>query len=263
MKLHWILVLLLSIATAGVFHAGLAAEDKKQPEKKVEAAKEVVVNGELTNADLKDKVLTESFCKTYTYKMIEGRSYQIDLKSRAFDAYLRLENPKGEQVAVDDDSGGLLDSRIIYRAPKTGDYTICAMSLGGGSTGKFVLTVKDLNIELKPILLKAEKGLATYAGNIAGTDQRYNNKLSKQFSIKLEEGKTYQIDHVSGAFDAYLYLIGPDGAVLAEDDDGGQGLNSRILHKAAKAGVYQIVATSLGGQGTGQFTLTVRQSDDK
>jgi hypothetical protein len=25
----------------------------------------------------------------------------------------------------------------------------------------------------------------------------------------------------SAAFDPYLYLIGPDGAVLAEDDDGG------------------------------------------
>ena len=30
------------------------------------------------------------------------------------------------------------------------------------------------------------------------------------------------------AFDPYLYLIGLDGAVLAEDDDGGDALNARI-----------------------------------
>ncbi len=263
MRRNWLSVLVLIASVACVLHAELAAEDKKVIDKKAEPAKDVVVNGELTNADLKDKVLTESFCKTYTYKMVEGRTYQIDMQTRAFDAFLRLENAKGEQVAADDDSGGMLNARIIYRAPKSGDYTICAMSLGGGSTGKFTLVVKDLKIEFKPIALKVEKGVATYTGNIVGNDQRYNNKLHKQFNIKLDEGQTYQIDHVSAAFDAYLYLVGPDGAVLAQDDDGGEGLNSRIVHKAAKAGTYQLIATSLGGQSTGQFTLTVRQSDGK
>ncbi|MSQ94389.1 MAG: hypothetical protein EXR98_07515 [Gemmataceae bacterium] len=263
MKLRYSMALVLVAAGCLAWQASSGADEKKTTDKKPEPAKDVIVNGELTNADLKDKVLTESFCKTYTFKMIEGRTYQIDLKSRAFDAFLRLENPKGDQVVADDDSGGMLDSRINYRAPTTGDYTICAMSLGGGSTGKFMLIVKDLNIEVKPIVLKAEKGQAAYTGNIANTDQRHNNKLHKQFKITLEEGNTYQIDQVSGAFDAYLYLIGPDGNVLAEDDDGGEGLNSRIVHKAGKAGAYQIIATSLSGQNTGQFTLTVKQTNPK
>ncbi len=64
---------------------------------------------------------------------------------------------------------------------------------------------------------------------------------------------------MSRNFDAYLYLQGPDGKVLAEDDDGGEGLNSRIIHRAAKTGEYRIVATSLNGQGTGQFTFTVQE----
>jgi hypothetical protein len=32
----------------------------------------------------------------------------------------------------------------------------------------------------------------------------------------------------SAAFDSYLYLIGPGGAALAEDDDSGDALNARI-----------------------------------
>jgi hypothetical protein len=255
MKLRWILFLILVAGGSLLWQSASGAGDKK----KEEPAKDVIVDGELNNADLKDKVLTQSFCKTYTYKMIEGRTYQIDLKSRDFDAFLRLENPKGTQVAADDDSGGNLDARIVFRAPATGDYTICAMSLGGGSTGKFTLIVKDLNIEIKPIVLKLDKGRAALDGNIVANDLPYNNKLHKEIRVNLEQGKTYQFDHMSKAFDAYLYLLGPDGAVLAEDDDGGAGLNSRIVHRAEKNGTYRLIATSLGGRSTGAFTFLITE----
>jgi hypothetical protein len=256
MKLRWILALAVVLALGLLMQSTSGAGDKK----KDEPAKDVVVDAELTNADLKDKVLTESFCKTYTYKMIEGRTYQIDMKTGAFDAFLRLENSAGTQVAADDDSGGMLNARIVYRATKTEDFTICCMSLGGGSTGKFQLIVKDLNIEIKPIALKLEKGQATFNGQIVANDATYNNKIHKQFNVAFLKGKTYQIDNRSRAFDAYLYLIGPDGNVLAQNDDF-EGLDSRIVHRAEKDGVYQIIATSLGGRGTGAFSFSVRQTD--
>lgn len=134
----------LLLTTVCVLQPHLWAGDKKDPDKKPEPAKEVIVKDQLINADLKDKVRTGSYCKTYTYKMIEGRNYQIDMKSTDFDSYLRLENPEGVQVAFDDDSGGFPDARIIYRAPKTGDYTIICTTFGAGSTGKYTLIVKDL-----------------------------------------------------------------------------------------------------------------------
>src|SRR6266850_3975758 len=100
----------------------LGAGDKKETDKKKkDERKDTIINGELTNADLKDKVRTDSFCKTYTYKMEKGRKYQIDLISRDFDAFLRLENSKGAEVAFDDDSGGMLNARIIYSATEAGD----------------------------------------------------------------------------------------------------------------------------------------------
>ena len=144
MKLRWQLALVLMAAAGNWLQPLLWAGDKKGPEKKDEPPKEVVVNDQLTTADVKDKVRQQMYCKTYTYKMIEGRSYQIDMKSKDFDSYLRLENPEGVQVAFDDDSGGFPDARIIYRAPKGGDYTIICTSFGAGSTGKFTLIVKDL-----------------------------------------------------------------------------------------------------------------------
>ena len=119
-------------------------------DKKPGPPKEIVVEGELMNSDLKDKVRQNMFCKTYTYKMIEGRNYQLDMKSKALDSYLRLEDPNGTNIAQDDDSGGFPDARIIIRAPKTGDYTIVCTTFAAGATGKFTLIVKDLTGGLEP-----------------------------------------------------------------------------------------------------------------
>jgi hypothetical protein len=268
MKLRWTFVLVLSIVAGWFLQSSVPAGDKKatEPEKKKsERAQDVVVNGELINADLKDKILTESYCKTYTYKMTKGRLYQIDLISQAFDAYLRLENPKGTQVAADDDSGGMLNARIIYRAPETGDFTICAMSLGGGSTGKFMLVVKDTTPEKvaapggKVIELKNEKGKATHTGNLTKDDPVYKNKKHKLFTFNMEEGKTYQIDMKSGALDSYLYLESPDGDLLDQDDDGGGFPDARITHKAAKTGKHRIICTYFGSADAGEFTLTIEE----
>jgi serralysin len=101
------------------------------------------VDGELTNLDARDRVRTGSFHKLYTLKLTAGRAYTIHLASNRFDAFLRLEDAGGTQLAQDDDSGGGLNSQIVYRPQQTGFYRIIATSLGGGSTGNFTLTVRQ------------------------------------------------------------------------------------------------------------------------
>jgi hypothetical protein len=125
-----------------VMQADLHGGEKKDKEKKLE---DIVVNDMLTNGDPRDKARGQCFCKTYTFKMTEGKSYQLDMKSKDVDSYLRLEDPQGNQVAADDDSGGFPDARIIYRAPKTGDYTIVCTTFAADTTGKFTLIVKHLD----------------------------------------------------------------------------------------------------------------------
>lgn len=258
MKVRWSSMLVLVAAVGLLVQAGSRAEDKKKPA----PAKGLVVNGELTDSDVKDKVRTESYCKVFTFKMVKDTTYQIDMKSTDLDSYLRLEDPKGKQVAYNDDGGGFPDARIVFKATESGDYRIIATTFGGGKTGKFTLTARDKDAAVpvgKAIDLKNDKGKATYTGSIADDDPLYNGKKHKLFTFAMEAGKTYQIDHVSGAFDAFLYLESPDGKVLARDDDGGEGLNSRITYRAEKAGRYRVIATSLSGQRTGDFTLTVQE----
>jgi hypothetical protein len=240
------------------------AGGKKTGDEKPEEKIELQVNDQLVNADLKDKVRSECFSKIFTFKMMAGKTYQIDMVSAEIDPYLRLENSQGAALDENRKGGGKGNARLLYRAPKTDDYDIIATSTNPGM-GKFTLTVKELKGVGKPIELVNDKGNANYVGKLTGIDAVYKGKKHKLFLFNMEAGKTYQIDMISKAFDAYLYLENPDGVQLAEDDDGGGNLNARIVYKAAVTGTHRIVATYyaanfLGGAG-GDFTLTIRQLD--
>jgi hypothetical protein len=78
---------------------------------------------------------------------------------------------------------------------------------------------------------------------------------AKVYKVKLPAGKL-QIDITSTAIDPVLAVQDKTGKQLAFDDDGGEGLNSRLQFQAPKEDVYNIVAASL--KGAGDFTLTVK-----
>jgi hypothetical protein len=89
-----------------------------------------------------DKARPFSVRKVYTVKLIAGKTYQIDMMSKDFDAYLRLQDAKENDLASDDNSGGGLDARITFKCLRTGEYRIIASSALGGK-GAYTLTVQQ------------------------------------------------------------------------------------------------------------------------
>jgi hypothetical protein len=86
--------------------------------------------------------------KVFPVKLEANRFYLIDMvrKGKDFDPkdidpYLFLEDPEGKVVAQDDDGGGNLNARIIFKAERSGDYRIIAATLRR-ATGPFTLTVR-------------------------------------------------------------------------------------------------------------------------
>jgi tetratricopeptide (TPR) repeat protein len=69
-------------------------------------------------------------------------------------------------------------------------------------------------------------------------------------------GTQIQIDLASNEFDTYLLLIGPDGQVIAQDDDSNGGTNSRVLVTLPTTGTYQILANTYSAGEVGRYTLT-------
>jgi serine protease Do len=174
---------------------------------------------------------------------------------------LRLLDKAGRQLAEDDDGGGDLNARIIHSIDKDGDYQIVVTSFDG-QVGKFSLKVREF-------ILKGEaKPRAVGKDGLTITDQINQNnvsdigKLGKLYSVQLKKGQTYRIDLESGDFDSYLYLFDGKSKLLAQDDDSGGNLNSRIEFRAEHDGVFHILASSLGGDETGEFTLKVTRTSD-
>jgi hypothetical protein len=83
--------------------------------------------------------------------------------------------------------------------------------------------------------------------------------LAEPVSLEAESGTTAVISMESDNIDTYLILEAPDGSVIAEDDDGGGGLNSRIRTQLPQTGTYTIWAGSFSGIDTGLYTLSVEQ----
>jgi predicted Zn finger-like uncharacterized protein len=62
--------------------------------------------------------------KLYAIRMEANRTYEIDMISKDFDAYLNVVDDTGRIVAADDDSGGNFNARIIFTAVRGGLFHI-------------------------------------------------------------------------------------------------------------------------------------------
>ena len=67
----------------------------------------------------------------YPIDLATGDVITIRMNSEDFDTLLILLGPDGEEVAFNDDSEGSLNSRIVYTATETGQYTVVARSYAG------------------------------------------------------------------------------------------------------------------------------------
>jgi len=173
-------MMLAAIALAALLSGGpVRAAEKKEDG--------IVLNlkGELTKNDPKDKVLNDSPHKVHPFSMLSGKAYRIDLKSKDFDAFLRLEDPSGRQVAVDDDSGGDHNAQIIYKAKTTGKYKVIATSYDR-KPGKYTLTIAaagpgDLLVaRAREIGKSAPAERKRFLADIEKHFQEKNGKLTQQ-----------------------------------------------------------------------------------
>lgn len=100
------------------------------------------VKDALTSSDRIDRVQSKCFHKAFETRLSAGRTYVIDLKTDQFDAYLRLENSAGKELASDDDGGDGHNARIVFAPSRDDTYRIIATSFEPG-VGIFSLTVRE------------------------------------------------------------------------------------------------------------------------
>jgi hypothetical protein len=187
-----------------------------------------------------------------------GQRVSIVMASEEFDTYLYLTGPGLTEILTDDDGAGNLDAKIDVTLPTSGPFTVVAAALSSGSSGGYTLRVEqpfDMNT------------LAT-AGRVIDLGQTVNGQLTSGDPIVADgrRGQAWAFDGVAGqrvvidleseGFDSYLYLVGPGIGDPLSDDDGGDGLDSRISTTLSASGTYRVIASSLSS-GTGPYTLRV------
>jgi thiol-disulfide isomerase/thioredoxin len=261
----WALVFVHPYALAG----DAKKEQKPDPAKGTTGKPILSIASELTDKDGRDPIAMDCYCKIHPIKLEKDRTYQIDLRSKDFDAFLRLEDPSGKPVAEDDDSGGDLNARITYKAAKSGEHKIFATTFRADATGKYTLTVIEVAGEKKvaagpapkAIELKVDAGKpATFEGQLTAADPKdREGKHFKLFTISLQANIDYRIYMKGNAqVDAFVRLEDQAGKLIREDEAGEQN-DSEVKFAPGKPGVYRIIATTYKTGMTGNFTLTVTQ----
>lgn len=257
------LCLRLAVLLVAVGGNAVAADDVKKPaDAKNDEGLELVIPGQLLAVDPPDKTRNLP-CKIHVVRLKKDQGYLIDMVSGDFDSYLRLEDTAGNQLAQDDDGGGNLNARIRFTAPRDDLFLVIATSCAGGA-GTYTLAIKSYvptPVKLIELAAPAANKATEFQGQLQPQDPPDNsrNVPCRVHTVELKAGKRYVFDLISREFDAYLRLENPGGGNLAEDDDSGGNLNSRITYQAPTTGRYRLVAMPLAGARAGQYTLRVTE----
>jgi hypothetical protein len=159
---------------------------------------------------------------------------------------LALSGPDGRRMAVDDETEGDGNARLIVRPPQVGGYVIEA-NAPGDRAGDVITATLQL---VSPHNLEPGE-IATGALMVGSTDltsfQGSAGQLINVVMMGEEEG-----------LDPYLLLFGPDGNRLEVDNDSGRERNAWIKLQLSQDGTYVIEAS--GHKETeGSYTLSLNE----
>ncbi|KGE70727.1 PPC domain-containing protein [Spirochaeta lutea] len=183
--------------------------------------------------------------QVYTIGLTEGRAYQITLESDSFDTFLQIDGPQGE-AWENDDGPEDTNSLLVLTAPASGQYRLTASSYSGDAQGIYTLKVEEF--ELGELVLD-QRGAIGAA------------QVEQEYVLTVSQPGTVRINLQSQDFDTRLSLLDPRGIIMAEDDDGGSGTDSMIVHDLNEPGIYTIRVMSFSSDAAGEFHLQVYRKD--
>ena len=101
----------------------------------------------------------------------------------------------------------------------------------------------------------------TINGTLNSNSQKLkDNTYSQVHEFSGEAGQNILIDLISSDFDSYLIIVDPNNQKIAEDDDGGKGINARILINLPKNGTYKIIVRTRKAGEVGKYQLNWRNA---
>lgn len=228
----------------------------------------------------------------WRYTAQRGERIVITSRSSDFDSYLYVYQRIGgtlREIARDDDGGGSLDAQIALELAEAGEYLIVPASFSTSAQGDYRLTVEPMAAacaaggpcapgetaaatgRIRPAITAAHTML-TVPDTVAAVlpDSAALLSGSGRFQAYRFRGRANErivLTMQSSAFDPYLHLAllrAPSVRLLGSDDDGGEGVNARLVATLPEDGEYLVVASALSATGSstsGNYTLGIAPCD--
>ncbi len=210
----------------------------------------------------------------FAVELTGGRPYRVDLEGSPtdqgtlLDPYLHGLYFDRELLpgTADDDGGAGLNSRVDILAPESGTYYISAGAYSN-RTGSYRVSVKEVADDYPAAV---DTGAAVTVGVPVGGTVDYGGDVD-WFAVTLVAGGHYRIDlegtstgqgdledpSLLGIYDAAGGLL--EGAV--DNDDGGEGYNSRLDFIPAETATYYVAAGAHVAH-SGAYRLSVSEVPD-
>ncbi|MBN1286935.1 MAG: PPC domain-containing protein [Anaerolineae bacterium] len=199
----------------------------------------------------------------WTFAGQAGDVVSVLMQSGQIDAVLALYGPGGDELAHDDDSGGNSNALIYgYTLPEDGAYTIAARAFHESQTGPYRLALlAGAHIPEAPTTTPTPAPVTMGALTPGETVQAdLNFAPSHAWTFDGEAGEVVSLVMHTVAFDAYLIVYGPAGALLAFNDDSGPGASAAVYQLYLPSdGAYTVIAQAASGLTGGQYALTMRK----
>ncbi|HUR92435.1 MAG TPA: hypothetical protein VMY38_07155 [Gemmatimonadaceae bacterium] len=230
--------------------------------------------------------------EVWRYTARRGERIVVTNRSSDFDAYLyvyRLAGNNIREVARDDDGAESLGAQIALEIPEAGEYLIVPTSFSTTAQGDYRLTIEPMAAacaaggpcapgetsaatgRLRPAVTAAHRPLTLpdtisavlpdSAPQLPGSGRfqayRFRGRANDRIALTME----------SAAFDPHLHLAllaAPSVRLVGSDDDGGTGINARLVATLPEDGEYLVVASALSATGSstsGPYTLAMAPCD--
>ncbi|MDA1313323.1 MAG: hypothetical protein O2968_08315 [Acidobacteria bacterium] len=223
------------------------------------------VDGVLEASDDRTRLEDGSFADNYVLTLATAQTVTIDMSSDTFETFLVVFDSAEDFVGLADDTDANGNSRLEIALP-AGTFFIEATTFNPGDSGPYTLWVSLDGLPPPPPPPPPPTPLPTRIslgdivdGVLEASDARSragDGSFADNFQLTLDTAQTVIIEMNSTAFDTYLFVFDGVGNLVAPDDDGGTGTNSR-LELALPPGTFIIEATSSAPGDDGAYTLSV------
>jgi hypothetical protein len=239
------------------------------------------VNGTLTDSDCIEPIRPEADrtrADEYTFFGTAGQQIAISM-SATYDTYLFLLRPDGTVLTENDDidaetTPGNQNSRItpigFYILPFSGTYSILAASFAPEARGAYTLTLTNGAICPRTPIAYGETKTGTLNAGDCTNPYEPDESLVELYTFDGTAGQQISVTMTTaspGNVDPFLYLLLPNGEVIADNDNGGGGTVARIpfgsgFGRLPVSGTYTIVANTRQVSQSGNYSLTLTRGPD-